>query len=153
MWNYSSLFLCREVPIDIKSLSELALIMEFILVYRSELEWTKRADLPFKPCCSAVGHVGCRLCSLALWRLVEFRLWPADLLKSSTFCLPDFNEVGDNMLANFSGNACLRACKKKIQRCNCFLKMQGWGECKEKELLKQKNCVGAKQFSCSCSRI
>lgn len=51
--------------------------MEFILVYRSELEWTKRDDLPFQAGCSAVGFARC-LCE------VEFRPWPVDFLKSFT---------------------------------------------------------------------
>lgn len=86
MWNYSGLFLCREVPVDIKSLSELALTVELVLVDRPELEWTKKADLPlnlaFRPLgMSAVGF-GLWFCDIK--QNLGFGL--ANLLKSSAIC-------------------------------------------------------------------
>lgn len=41
--KYFSQFVYRRVPVDIKSLSELALTVELVSVNRPELGWTKKS--------------------------------------------------------------------------------------------------------------
>lgn len=59
-------FFAWEIPVDIKSFSEVPLTMELFLKDRPVLEQAREAALPFEPCFSALGHLTFRLCSLVL---------------------------------------------------------------------------------------
>lgn len=59
-------FFAWEIPVDIKSLSEVPLTMELFLKDRPVLRQAREAALPFKPCFSAFGHLTFGLSSLVL---------------------------------------------------------------------------------------
>lgn len=74
--NYSSLFLCREVPVDIKSLSELTLTKKLVLIQSPELEWTKKLIYLLNFAFQLLGKsaVGFALCFCGVKRSLDFGL-------------------------------------------------------------------------------
>lgn len=79
MWNYCNIFLCREVPVDIKSLFVLALTIELVLADRPELEWTKKLIYLLNLVFQLLGMSS-----------VGFALWFCDFKQSLDIGLPAF---------------------------------------------------------------